>query len=194
MIHPGDRVLPQTIYSKQLASDRPIGLNQRLLTEATLCLGGSLLIAACAHLKIPAWPAPFTLQTFAVLLLGIALGPRRSVAAVSLYLAQGAVGIPVFAGGAGLSYFTGTTAGFLFGFVPAAALTGWIAHMNSSWVRLLAASFVGTLTIFAGGAIGLTLLGISPLTLEPYLLGAAIKIVALVAFVRIVRTSRSSDE
>src|SRR3546814_16667804 len=68
-----------------------------------------------------------TMQTFAVLLIGRAYGSRLGTWTVALYLFEGAVGLPVLATGAGLAYFAGPTAGYLFGFVAAAAFVGWFA-------------------------------------------------------------------
>src|SRR3546814_12047691 len=73
------------------------------------------------------WPVPMTMQTFAVLLIGLAYGSRLGTATVALYLFEGAIGLPVLATGAGLAYFAGPTAGSLFGFVAAAAFVGRLA-------------------------------------------------------------------
>jgi biotin transport system substrate-specific component len=87
---------------------------------------GSAVLAASAHVVLPAWPVPATAQSLAVLLLLGALGGARlGVAAVGLYLLEGALGLPVFAGGSGgPAALTGPTAGFLLGFLPAAWLAG----------------------------------------------------------------------
>lgn len=74
---------------------------------------------------------PYSLQTFAVLLSGAALGPLRGGSAVCLYLFGGAIGLPIFAGGsAGIGHFTGVTAGYLVAFPLAAALCGWVVARN----------------------------------------------------------------
>lgn len=86
---------------------------------------GSAVLAASAQVSLPMWPVPATLQTLAVLLLGALGGSRLGVASVALYLAEGAAGLPVFAGGAwGLTAFAGPTAGYLLGFLPAAWIAG----------------------------------------------------------------------
>ncbi len=91
-------------------------------------IAGSLALWVSARVQIPFWPVPMTMQTFAVVALGTLLGPRLGVAAVALYLAQGAAGLPVFAGtperGLGLAYMAGPTGGFLVGFVVACAIAG----------------------------------------------------------------------
>src|SRR3546814_18499890 len=75
-----------------------------------------------SRIQGPMWPVPMTMQTFAVLLIGLAHGRRLGTATVALYLFEGAIGLPVLATGAGLAYFAGPTAGSLFGFVAAAAV------------------------------------------------------------------------
>lgn len=90
-----------------------------------LALLGSALLAASAQVSLPMWPVPATLQTLAVLLLGALGGGRLGAASVALYLAEGAMGLPVFAGGAGgAAVLAGPTAGYLLGFLPAAWLAG----------------------------------------------------------------------
>lgn len=99
----------------------------RLRGFATL-LWAVLLVAASARLELalPGSPVPQSAQTLAVLLVGLTLGPVRSVAALCLYLVAGAVGLPVFADGAGgWRHLAGPTAGYLVGFVVAAGLVGW---------------------------------------------------------------------
>ena len=90
-----------------------------------LALLGSAVLAASAQVVLPAWPVPATLQSLAVLLLGALGGPRLGAAAVALYLLEGALGLPVFAGGkAGPAALLGPTGGYLLGFLPAAWLAG----------------------------------------------------------------------
>ncbi|MHC4511649.1 MAG: biotin transporter BioY, partial [Planctomycetota bacterium] len=83
--------------------------------DVALILGGSWLIALCAHAKIllPFGPVPVTGQTFAVLMIGALLGPRRGGLAVLAYLAQGLAGLPVFAFGGGFTEIAGPTGGYL---------------------------------------------------------------------------------
>ena len=89
---------------------------------------GSLLLTISAKIKIPFYPVPMTMQTFIVLLLGISLGSKIGLLTVSLYLLEGIVGLPVFAGtpekGIGLVYFTGPTMGYLIGFLIAVYFAG----------------------------------------------------------------------
>jgi len=107
-----------------------------LWREALLVLGGSVLIALAAQVAIPLpfSPVPVTGQTFAVLLVGALLGSRRGALSLLAYLAEGAVGLPVFAGGgSGLPWLLGPTGGYLVGFVAAAFVTGWLTERG--WDR-----------------------------------------------------------
>jgi biotin transport system substrate-specific component len=126
------------------------------LRNALLVVGASLVTAALARIAIPLpWtPVPVTGQTFAVLLTGMALGSRRGALAMALYLAEGAAGLPVFAGGAaGPAALLGPTGGYLLAFPLAAALTGFLAERG--WDRrgltTLAAMLIGSGVIFACG-------------------------------------------
>ncbi|WP_210438294.1 biotin transporter BioY [Nocardioides xinjiangensis] len=100
-------------------------------TDVALVAAFAALVAVCALLPAikVAGPVPVTLQTFAVLLSGAVLGMRRGFLAVSLYVAAGAAGLPIFSGGAaGLAVLAGPTAGYLLGFPLAAALCGAIVE------------------------------------------------------------------
>jgi len=128
--------------------------------EVVLILGGSLLIALAAQLRIllPFSPVPVTGQTFAVLLLGALYGSRRGSATVVTYLTLGAIGFPIFAGGAaGLARLVGPTAGYLAGFVAAAFAVGWLSERGwdrSPWTTA-ASMIVGNLIIYSIGIIWL---------------------------------------
>jgi biotin transport system substrate-specific component len=98
--------------------------HESLLRKAGLVLGGSFLIAIAAQVSVPFFPVPLTLSTLAVLLVGLTLGSRLGAAAVLAYLAQGAMGLPVFAGGMSTVSLVGPTAGFLYGYVGMAWLAG----------------------------------------------------------------------
>jgi biotin transport system substrate-specific component len=121
---------------------------------AALAIGGTLALAISAKTQVPFYPVPMTLQTLVVLLIGAAFGARLAAATVALYLAEGLLGLPVFAGAlAGPAYMAGPTGGFLVGFLFAAALVGWLAERG--WDRslglLLAAMTLGHAVIFAFG-------------------------------------------
>jgi biotin transport system substrate-specific component len=118
---------------------RPLAIEltpARIQWRVLLPVAGSLLIAIAAQFQIPLpfSPVPVTGQTFAVLLVGAALGARLGAGAVALYVIEGLAGLPVFAGGAsGLARLSGPTGGYLVGFVLAAILVGALAERG--WDR-----------------------------------------------------------
>ncbi len=158
------------------------------LRDLSLVALGAALVALLAQVRIPLpfTPVPLTGQTFGVLLVAAALGSKRGAASMALYIALGAIGLPVFAGGAaGLSHLTGATLGYLIGFVLAAYVAGWLAErgLEHSVRTSLLPFLLGTLIIYVCGVSWLTvLLGsfAKALTagLVPFLLGDAIKLVA----------------
>ena len=114
---------------------------------------GSLLLVVSAKVQVPFWPVPMTMQTFVVLVLAIAYGPRLGTVTVALYLFEGAVGLPVFAKGGGLAYFSSPTGGYLIGFLVAAWTVGWLAERgwDRSVVTTALAMLIGEVVIFAFG-------------------------------------------
>ena len=156
------------------------------LRDILLVLAGSLLMALCAQIVIPLQPVPITGQTFGVLLLGAALGSKRGAAAMLAYIAEGALGLPFFAGGAsGLAILTGTTAGYLVGFVIAAFVIGLLAErgLERSLRTSLVPFLVGTVIIYTFGvgwlAIVLGDVGKAiALGMLPFLFGDALKLIA----------------
>jgi biotin transport system substrate-specific component len=129
----------------------------RLTRAVILALAGSLLLTVSAKIQIPFWPVPMTMQTFVVLVLGMAYGWKLAAATLLLYLAEGAFGLPVFAGtperGIGIAYMVGATGGYLAGFLAGAALCGWLAERgwDRSWWRTAIAMSAGHLLILALG-------------------------------------------
>ena len=99
-----------------------------LLNKAALVLGGSLFIAVAAQVNVPMYPVPMTLQTLAIMLVGLTFGSRLGALTVVAYLAEGAIGLPVFANAMNGAAFFGPTAGFLVGFVGLAWLVGFAAE------------------------------------------------------------------
>lgn len=95
-----------------------------LLKKALLVVGGSAFIALAAQVSVPMFPVPMTLQTLAILIVGFTFGARLGAVTLIAYLAEGAMGLPVFAKGMNGVAFAGPTAGFLFGFVAMAFLAG----------------------------------------------------------------------
>jgi biotin transport system substrate-specific component len=124
------------------------------LYKAALAIIGSLALAVSAKIQhFPYYPVPLTLQTLVVLLIGGLYGARLGAATVALYLAEGAVGLPVFASGSGLLYMSGPTGGFLGGFLLAAYGVG-LACERGYLRNLVGASLVmilGHLVIFLCG-------------------------------------------
>lgn len=96
---------------------------ESLLKKIGLVLGGSLFIAMAAQVSI-GWPVPMTLQTLAILIVGLTFGSRLALATLVTYLGYGALGLPVFANGGSVASLVGPTAGFLYGFVAMAWLAG----------------------------------------------------------------------
>jgi biotin transport system substrate-specific component len=124
------------------------------LLDAALVVGFSVLVGLTAQVAIPLWPVPLALTTLGVLFTGAALGSKRGALALLLYLAEGAAGLPVFAGGAsGIAYMLGPTGGYLVGFVFAAGVVGLLAERG--WDRrplwTAVAMVVGNLVIYALG-------------------------------------------
>ena len=158
------------------------------LRDVILIVLGALSVAVLAQVKLPLpfTPVPLTGQTFAVLLVGAVLGSKRGAASMALYIALGAFGLPVFAGGAsGITYLSGATLGYLIGFVIAAFVIGLLAERG--WERSVRTSIipflVGTLIIYICGVTWLTVLLGSldkaiAAGLLPFLIGDVIKLVA----------------
>jgi biotin transport system substrate-specific component len=115
---------------------------------------GTGLMALSAKVNLPLPYVPMTLQTLVVLMIGAAYGWRLGSATMVAYLAEGAMGLPVFAGPVGgIAPLVGPTAGYLFGFIGAAFVTGWLAERgwDRSVVRLFAAMAVGHIVILSAG-------------------------------------------
>jgi biotin transport system substrate-specific component len=122
--------------------------------QALLILAGVAALTIAAKIRVPMWPVPITMQTFAVLVIGAAYGMRLGVATLLAYLAVGAAGLAVFTGeSAGLAYMMGPTGGYLVGFVAAAGVMGWLAAHG--WDRTVAgmgfALLIGNAVIYAFG-------------------------------------------
>ena len=161
---------------------------QRGVRAVLLALIGSALLTLSAKIQVPFYPVPMTMQTLVVLTLGMAFGWRLGAATVMLYLAQGAMGLPVFSGtpekGIGLAYMMGGTGGYLAGFVVASALCGWLAERgwDRSVVTTALAMLLGNVVIYI---LGLAWLGglfgwdkpILAWGLTPFVLGDLAKLV-----------------
>ena len=164
-------------------------------------VGASIFVALCAHLTVPLpfTPVPLTLSDFAVLLVGLTLGPELGFAAIILYLLEGAAGFPVFApsGPGGLAQLRGITAGYLVAYPFAAVLTGYLARRLhalasgklSRYTAAALAATAGTALIMISGAawLGLFTHHDAALTFKlavlPFLPGQVIKIAAAAGIV-----------
>ncbi|MGV9264465.1 biotin transporter BioY [Kitasatospora sp. NPDC003701] len=153
--------------------------------DLALVTGGAALtgLAAQFSVNVAGSPVPVTGQTFAALLVGTALGARRGIASLGLYLLAGMAGLPWFAEGA--SGWSMPTLGYMIGFVLAAALTGALARRGADRTPLYTAATMalGTLAIYAVGvpylafSLGVPLARAAELGLYPYLVGDALKAV-----------------
>lgn len=128
--------------------------------SAVLTVSMSFVIALCAQVSVPLpfTPVPLTGTTLAILYAGALLGSRRGALAAALYLLEGGMGLPFFAGGAGGAiHFAGPTGGYLIGFVPAAYVTGLLSERGwgASPIRAFAMMLLGSSVIFAFGLAGL---------------------------------------
>ncbi len=128
-----------------------------LAADVLLVFGGTALVSLAAQVSIalPFTPVPITGQTFAVLLVGSALGAVRGVASLGLYLVVGVAGAPVYADGAhGWSVITSASGGYIIGFIVAAAATGFLAERR--WDR----SFSSAVTAMLTGSVVIYLIGL----------------------------------
>jgi biotin transport system substrate-specific component len=132
---------------------------QSKLGRATVIVSATAFIAVCAHISVPLpfTPVPLTMQDLAVLLVGLALGPVDGFAALALYLAEGAAGMPVFTPQSvgGVAQLLGPTGGYLMAFPLVAAIAGWGARsirLNNVFARSVVACLMGSVILFALGA------------------------------------------
>lgn len=176
--------------------------NRALRTALQLVLGVALL-ALLAQVRLQIGPVPITGQTFGVLLVGAAYGAGLGAATLLAYLAVGAAGFGVFAGGgAGWATLGGPTGGYLVGFVVAATLIGYLAERgwDRSFGRTALAMLLGTVAIYAFGLLWLGqfvdgLQATLAVGLLPFLAGDAIKLALAVALLPVVarRLGRDAD-
>ncbi len=167
----------------------PSGVRQAVWYRLLLAFGGSWLVAGLAQVSIPLpfTPVPITGQTLGVLLVGASLGPGLGALSMGMYLAQGAFGLPMFAGGAaGVSVLglASATGGYLWGFVASAAVVGFLSRRG--WDRSIRSSigamFLGEVVLYAIGvpwlaaAIDVPLAKALELGLAPFVIGDAIKL------------------
>jgi biotin transport system substrate-specific component len=156
----------------------------RILTWLLTTAAAVLLLALAARVTIPMTPVSITLQTFAVTMAGALLGWRHGAIAVAIWLACGAAGLPVLAGGsAGLAKFWGPSAGYLYAFPFAVAATGALmTGWARSWPLAIAAMAIGNAICLGGGAAWMAwhsgMAHAWASGVQPFLIGAAIKAAA----------------
>jgi len=131
--------------------------------QVALVVVASLFVALCARVAIPlpGTPVPLTVQNFGVLLVGLLLGSRRGFAALALYLAEGAMGMPVFSpmGPGGIAQLLGPTGGFLLAYPLVAWMAGFIMeHGRKSFARAAMGGLLGEVILFTGGLTWLAVL------------------------------------
>lgn len=168
----------------------PIRVGERLgvrVRNITLIVAGALLIYLTARIAfpVPGSPVPVTGQTFGVLLAAGALGYRRGVSSVALYVLIGIIGLPFFAEGkGGINVILGTNGGYLIGFIIAGAVVGRLAELG--WDRRILgavmAMLIGNVVIYLIGVPWLMVVLQTDLPtaiskgLTPFLVGDAIKL------------------
>ncbi|MDE0524284.1 MAG: biotin transporter BioY [Boseongicola sp.] len=158
------------------------------IKRVALLVAGVLALTIAAKLKVPMWPVPITMGTFAVLAIGTAYGPALGLSTILVYLAVGAFGLDVFAGNSagttGLTYMMGTTGGYLVGYALAATALGWFARKgwdrDIKWMAL--ALLVGNAIIYVPGLLWLgQVVGwdkpVLAWGLWPFLIGDGLKLV-----------------
>lgn len=162
------------------------------LRTAAVVLVGNALLALCAHLALPLWftPVPLTVQPFAVLLLGLLLTPRMAATTLCAYLAEGALGLPVFAPAStsGLAHLLGPTGGYLLAYPIAAIVISFLWRRSGrQFSTALVSAALGDLLILLSGALWLAALthtsarSVLALSFFPFLPGDAIKVAAAAA-------------
>lgn len=176
-------------------------VEHRAITKIVGTLAFTLLTIASAHIRIPLpfTPVPMTLQTFVVPLAGGFLGVAWGSLSMALYLALGMIGLNVFASAApGMSFYLSPTAGYLIGYVFAAAIVGMFR--NSSKALLFLAVILSHIVIFVCGVFGLmwNLNLALPVAfakgVAPFIVGDSLKIVASFLVLISVNPNRSSEK
>ncbi len=176
------------------------------LSSTAIVLAGSAFVAVCSHVALPLWftPVPLTLQPFAVLLLGLLVAPRLAAVTLCTYLAEGALGLPVFAPGltftGGMAHLFGPTGGYLLAYPAAAMLISFLWRRTSGgFSSALASAAIGNLVILICGALWLAAFTHVPvrsaitLAVVPFLPGDALKVVAAAALASGFRRMRRHD-
>lgn len=160
-------------------------VNRSAIQNALIILFASTVLSLISKINIPWQPVPMTLESVTVILFGLTLGSKRATAAVGLYLLQGSFGVWT----TGFSVLAGPTAGFVFGFLPAAFFAGWMMEMGMtrSFIRTCMTAVLSTLIVFSLGAIWLqAIMGWHDTYvygIKPFLIVEPIKLLLASAFV-----------
>ena len=118
-----------------------------------LVLFGTILLAISAKIQLPFWPVPMTMQTFVIFLIGMTYSVRLSFITVSMYLFEGALGLPVFASGGGIAYLIGPTSGYLYGMLISSVVISYLANLGFSktYFKTSISLLIGSFIIFLFG-------------------------------------------
>ena len=183
------RQISESVGAAAVAPRTEEGAVTQGLRDGGIVLAGSAVVAICAHVSIPLWftPVPVTLQPFAVITLGLLMGPRMAFATMLAYLTEGAAGLPVFTpiGIGGLLQLFGATGGYLLSYPVVAPMVSSLWRRGSrSFSRGLFVAGVGSLVTLTMGAVWLGILThATPLVVLnhavlPFLPGDALKVCA----------------
>lgn len=132
---------------------KKLSVGERIFELVLISLMVAVIVVS-ARLSLALGPIPITMQTLAVILTGLLLGPRIGWLVPTLYLSMGLIGFPVFTGGGGIGYLIKPTFGFLLGFIPATYLAGYLYHrkwFKLDYINVVIASFTGILVIYLFG-------------------------------------------
>lgn len=174
------------VLSDVFGAETGLGLR---IKQVALVLVGVLVLAVAAKIKVPMWPVPITMGTFAVLTIGAAYGARLGLVTILAYMIIGALGFDVFAGSSaeasGLTYMMGGTGGYLVGYVLATLALGFAARAgwDRSILMMAVALLLANVLIYVPGVAWLTVLyegkGLAwavEVGLTPFVIGDALKL------------------
>lgn len=182
------------------SSFSPLRLEGRSLGwQAAALVAGTLFLTLSSYIEVPMVPVPMTMQTLAVTLVGALFGWRLGALTIVAWLAEGALGLPVLAGGAsGVQHFFGPTGGYLFAFPIAGGVVGWLAERGWNGNRVVlafAAMLIGNvLCLILGAAWLASLKGVEPAIasgVTPFLLGGLLKSVLGAAILKALQRGKA---
>lgn len=144
---------------------------------------GTLFLALSSYIEVPMVPVPITMQTYAVMLVGALYGWRLGGVTIVAWLMEGALGLPVLAGGAsGAQHFVGPTGGYLFAFPVAGMAVGWLTERGWNgqrvWLSFIAMLLGNAICLILGAAWLATIIGIEQAIMAgvvPFLIGGILK-------------------